>query len=180
MEDENVATSVEMTPERVQRCVDDLNALFDQIETDFLPRVKSAQSVQTTAVWSAAPPAVDFLLAMSTVLDTAEDRLKDLWAEVRRLCETLQRNAADIENMDAATAEALARLLTRADTQPEGPDYIPAPVPYAPGYTVPATAPSPFLTPPASMAATTTTASTSPFADLLGPTPGGGASYASQ
>lgn len=173
-----MATSVELTPERVQRCVDDLNALFDQIETDFLPRVKSAQSVQTTAVWSAAPPAVDFLAAMTATLDQAEQRLKELWAEVRRLCETLQRNAADIENMDAATAEALARLLTRADTQPEAPDYVPAPVPYAPGYTVPATPPSPFRTSPSSTG--TTTASTSPFADLLGPTPGGGASYASQ
>ncbi len=134
-----MAPTVEMTPERVAKCVHLLNGLFDQIEHDFLPKVASAQSVQTTTQWSDAPPALQFQQAISVALAQAEVRLTTMWADVRGLCETLEQNAADLAAVDQTTADSLAALLKRSETEPKAPEYVDAPG-YAPdGYTIPAT-----------------------------------------
>lgn len=171
MEDENVSPTVELTPERVKKCVEDLNALFDQIEHDFLPKVAAAQSVQTSAQWSDAAPAVEFRTAIRSALGSAEQRLKTLWTDVRELCETLERNAADLEALDTATADSLALLLSRSKNEPEAPEYVPLPVHYGapPGYTVPAPG-----------TGSHTESPTPPLEDRLGPTPAGVGSYDDQ
>lgn len=157
MEGISVAPSVEIANERVAQCVKDLNALFDQIETDFLPKVVAARSAQTSTAWSSAPPAVAFRASMQTTLDVAETKLTQLWDRVGELCETLKQNVADLESLDATTAADLERLMTRASEPLEMPETR---VPYAPGMAPPETAPPLWALPPSP------TSGDSPFADL--------------
>ncbi len=163
MEDESVA-QVELTPEVVKHRVTQLNALFDQIENDFLPKVQAARSAQTTSTWSSSLPAAQFRSTMAATLSTAENRLVQLWGQVRHLCETLEQNAADLTTLDQATRDDLAVLLARAAGEPERPARPSVPVPMDPETYVPEPA-SPFLLPPVS----TTPSATDPFAALSSP-----------
>lgn len=165
MEDESVA-QVELTPEVVKHRVQQLNALFDQIEGEFLPKVAAARAAQTTSTWSSSLPAAQFRSTMAAQLTTAKTRLEALWAEVQHLCTTLEQNAADLTELDQATRDDLTTLLTRADGGPAEPLQAPVPVPVAPDTDVAGPA-SPFALPQAAPP----TSSSDPFAALAG---GGG------
>ena len=136
MEDESV-TQVELTPEVVKHRVQQLNALFDQIENEFLPLVKDTEAAQTSTTWSSAPPAAQFRATMASMLRTAGGELQTLWTRVRELCDTLEQNARDLTTLDDTARAELDTLLKRAETPPDLPEPTPTPVPYAPGAILP-------------------------------------------
>lgn len=128
MEDESVAQDVELNQEIVADRVKKLNELFDDLQDTYAPRLQQAKDLHSADTWSSIEATAEYRAAVRATFEDAESRLRGLWTKVQDLCTTLQKNAADLTNLDQATQDSLNQLIERASQDmPE-----PTPTPYRP------------------------------------------------